>query len=125
MFDLELHAILCIDQPLAVAVHGGVGHGPQVDPEAKLFGGEILGQGHVGTTAIACVRALFECMPARVKVTGKFIPHVGAADALVVDPVGDPVDCDLHFGDVGVEIAFGVPGTRHEEVDEQQEDAFE
>ena len=26
-FNLELHAVLCIHQPLAVAVHGGVGHG--------------------------------------------------------------------------------------------------
>ena len=47
-FDLELHSILCINQPLAAAVHGGVGHGPQVDPEAELVGSEILGQGHVG-----------------------------------------------------------------------------
>ena len=35
----------------------------------------------------------------RVEVTGEFIPHVSAADALVVDSVGDPVDGDLHFGD--------------------------
>ena len=47
-FDLELHSILCINQPLAAAAHGGVGHGPQVDPEAELVGSEILGQGHVG-----------------------------------------------------------------------------
>ena len=42
-FDRELHTILRIDQPLAVAVHGGVGHGAQVDPEAELVGGKILG----------------------------------------------------------------------------------
>ena len=35
--------------------------------------------------------------------TGEFIPHVAATDSLVVDPVGNPVYCDLHFGDVGVE----------------------
>ena len=64
-------------------------------------------------------------MPSRVEVTGEFIPHVGATDPLVVDPVGDPVDCDLHFGDIGVEIVFGIPGARHVGVDEQQEDALE
>ena len=61
----------------------------------------------------------------RVEVTGEFIPHVSATDALVVDSVGDTVDCDLHFGDVGVEIAFGVPGACRVGVDEQQEDALE
>ena len=64
-------------------------------------------------------------MPARVEVTGEFILHVAAADTLVVDPVGDTIDCDLHFDDVGVEIVFGVPGARHEGVDEQQEDSLE
>ena len=64
-------------------------------------------------------------MSSRVEVTGEFIPHVAATDAIVVNPVGNPVDCDLHFGDVGVEIAFSVPGARHEGVDEQQEDALE
>ena len=48
-------------------------------------------------------------VPSQVEVTGEFIPHVAAADALVVDPVRDPVDCDLHFGDVRVEVAFSVP----------------
>ena len=105
-------------------MQGGVGHGPQVDPEAKLVGSEILGQGHVGPASSGCIPSLV-CVPSRVKVTGEFIPQVGAADALVVSPVGDPVDCDLHFGDVGVEIVFGVPGTRHEGGDEQQEDSPE
>ena len=48
--------------------------------------------------------------------------HVGDTDAFVVDPVGHPVNCDLHFGDVGVEIVYGVPGARRVGVDEQQED---
>ena len=124
-FDFELHAVLCINQPLAVAVQGGVGHGPQVDPETELVASEILGQVHVGTTAIGCVRAPCACMPSRVEVTGELIPHVSATNLLVVDPVGDPVDCDLHFGDVGVEIVLGVPAARHEGVDEQQENALE
>ena len=102
----------------------GVGHGPQVNPETELVASEILGQGHVGPTAIGCLPSLVS-VPSRVKVTGEFIPHVAAADALVVDPVRDPVDCDLHFGDVGVEVAFSVPGACHEGVDEQQEDALE
>ena len=51
-FDLELHSVLCIDQPMTVAVHGGVGKGVQVDPEAELVGGEILGQCHVGQITI-------------------------------------------------------------------------
>ena len=106
-------------------MQGGVGHGPQVDPETELVASEILGQVHVGPAAIGCVRAPCACMPSRVEVTGEFIPHVAATDPLVVDPVGDPVDCDLHFGDIRVEIAFGIPGARHEGVDEQQENALE
>ena len=124
-FDLELHAVLCINQPLAVAVQGGVGHGPQVYPETELVVSEILGQGHVGSPAPGCVRAPCACVPSRVEVTGEFIPHVAATDTLVVDPVGDPIDCDLHFGDVGIEIAFGIPGARPVGVDEQQEDSLE
>ena len=53
--DFELHAVLCIDQPLAVAVHGGVGHGPQVDPEAKLVGGEIISERYVGPATFVWV----------------------------------------------------------------------
>ena len=95
-------------------MQGGVRHGPQVDPEAELVASEILGQVHVGPAARA-----------RSEVTGEFIPHVGATDALVVNPVGNAVGCDLHFGDVGVEIVFGVPGARRVGVDEQQEDSLE
>ena len=54
-FDLELHAVLCINQPLAVAVQSGVGHGSQVDPQTELVASEIPGQVHVGPTAIGCV----------------------------------------------------------------------
>ena len=43
----------------------------------------------------------------------------------VVDPAGHTVDCNFHFGYVGVEIAFRVPGARCVGVDEQQEDALE
>ena len=100
--------------PLAVAVQGGVRHGPQVDPEAELVASEILGQVHVGPAARV-----------RFKVTGEFIPHVGATDALVVDPAGDAVDHDLHSCDVGVEIVLGIPGARRVGVDEQKEDALE
>ena len=89
-------------------MQGGVGHGPQVDAETELVASEILGHGHVGSASRV-----------RVEVTGEFIPHVAAGNPLVVDPVGHPIDCDLHFGDVGVEIAFNVPGLRHDGVDEQ------
>ena len=110
-----MQAVLCINQPLAVAVHGGVGHGPQVDEETKLVASEILCQVHVG--------------PARVRVwvevTGEFIPHVSTTDTLGVDPAGHTVDCNFYFGDVGVEIAFRVPGARRVGVDEQQEEALE
>ena len=112
--NLELHAILCIDQTLTVTVHGGVVHRAQVDPKAELVGGEILGQGHVGP---AVSRWL--------EVTGEFLPHVAAADALVVDPVGHAVDRNLHLGDVGVEVVFSVPGAGCVGVDEQQQDALE
>ena len=88
-------------------MHGGVGHGAKVDPETELVGGEILSERHVGPAVTVWV-----------EVTGQFIPHVFAADALVVHPVGHAVDCNLHFGDVGVEVAFRVPGTRRVGVDE-------
>ena len=107
--DLELHAVLCVDQPLPVAVHSGVGHGPQVDPEAELVAGKTLGQGHVGPSARALVR-----VPLRVKVTREFLPHVAAAHALVVDAVGHAVHRNLHLGDVGVEEVLSVPGPGRE-----------
>ena len=115
-FDLELHAILCVDEPLAVAVQGCARNGSQIDEEAELVAREIFGQVHVGPA----VRASFW-----LEETADLPPHFGATDALVVDPVGNPVDCDLHFGDVRVKIVFGIPGARHEGVDEQQEDALE
>ena len=112
--NLELHTVLCIDQPLAIAVHGGVGHGAKVDPEAELVGGEILSERHVGQAATVWV-----------EVTGQFIPHVFAADALVVHPVGHAVDCNFNLSYVGVEVAFRVPGTGCVGIDEQQEDTLE
>ena len=44
--------------------------------------------------------------------TGEFLPHVAAADALVVHPVGHAVDRNFNLGDVGVEVVFGVLGAR-------------
>ena len=113
-FNFKLHTVLCIDQSLAVAVHGDVSHGAQIDPEAKLVGSEILGQRHVGPA-----------VSGRFEVTGQFIIHVAAADALVVDPVGNAVDCNLHLGDVGVEVVFSVPGAGCVGVDAQQQDDLE
>ena len=113
-FNLELHAILCIDQPLTVAVHGGVSHGAQVDPETKLVGGEILGQGHVGPAASVWV-----------EVTGEFLPHVAAAYALVVHPVGHAVDRNFNLGNVGVEVVFRIPGTSCVGVDKQKQNTLE
>ena len=108
-FDLKLHTVLCINQPLAVAVHGGVRHGAQVDPEAELVG-EILGQGHVGPAASVWLPPLVR-VPLRLEVTGQLIPHVFVGDALVVHPVGNPVDRNLHLSYAGVEVTFRVPGT--------------
>ena len=110
-------------------MQGGVRHGPQVDEEAELVASEILGQVHVGRASSGrsvnpCARMSVR-VRVRVKEAGKFPPHVGAADSLVVDPVGHPVDCDIHFGNVGVEIVFGVPGARRVVVDEQQENSLE
>ena len=105
---------MCINQPLAAAVHGGIGHGAQVDPEAELVGGEILNQVHIGPAATV-----------RVKVTGELIPHVFAADKLVVHPVGHAVDRNFDLSYVGVEVAFRVPGTCCVGVDEQKQDALE
>ena len=56
-------------------MQGGVGHGPQVDPDTELVASEILGQVHVGPTAIGCVRAPCVCVSVRVEETGEFIPR--------------------------------------------------
>ena len=126
--DFELHAVLCVNQPLPAAVHGGVGHGSQIDPEAELVAGKIFGQGHVGPAARASPRpgprALVR-VPLRVEVTREFLPHVAAADALVVHPVGHAVYRNLHLGDVGVEEVLSVPGTGRVGVNAQQQDALE
>ena len=118
--DFELNAVLGVDQPLAVAVHGGVSHGAQVDPEAELVAGEILGQGHVWPAAAALVR-----VPQRVEVTREFLPHVAAAYSLVVDAVGHAVHRNLYLGDVEVEEVLSVPGSGRVGVDEQQQDSLE
>ena len=88
-------------------MHGGVGHGAQVDPEAELVGSEILGQGHIGPTISRWL-----------EVTGLFLPHVAATDAFVVHPIGHAVDRHLHFSYVGIEVVFSVPGSSCVGVDE-------
>ena len=95
-------------------MHGGVGHGAQVDPEAELVGGEILGQRHVGRAATV-----------RFEVTGDLIPHVFATDAIVIHPTGHPVDRNPHFSYVGVKVVFRVPSPWIVGVDEQKQDALE
>ena len=109
-----MHPVLCIDQPLTAAVHGGVGHGAQVDPEAELVVGEILGQRHVGPT----ISRWFE-------VAGYFLPHIAAADAIIVHPAGNTVDRNLYFSYVGIEVVFRVPGPCCEGVNKEEQDALE
>ena len=75
-FDLELHAILCVDEPLAVAVQGCVRHGPQVDEEAKLAACEIFGQIHVGPAVRA--RTVNPGARVRSEEAGHLLPNVGA-----------------------------------------------
>ena len=53
------------------------------------------------------------------------MPHVAAAEALVVHPVGYAVDRHLHFGYVGIEIVFRVPITGCVGVNEEEQDALE
>ena len=96
-------------------MHGGVGHGAQVNPETELVVGEILGQRHVGPTATTVW----------VEVTGEFLPHVAAAEALVLHSVGYAVDRHLHFSYVGIEVVFRVPGPGCVEVNEEEQDALE
>ena len=103
-----------IDQPLAVAVHGGIGHGAQVNPETKLVAGKILGQRHVGPTS----SRWFE-------VPGEFLPHVTAAETLVIHPVRYAIDRHLHFSYVGIEVVFRVPGSDLVLVKEEEQDALE
>ena len=95
-------------------MHGGVGHGAQVDPEAELVGGEILGQRHVGPAATLWV-----------EVMGELIPHVAAAETLVVHPIGNAVDSNFNLSYVGVKVVFRVPSSCCVGVDEQKQDALE
>ena len=53
------------------------------------------------------------------------MPHVAAAEALVVHPVGYAVDRHLHFSYVGIEVLFRVPGPGCVGVNEEEQDAFE
>ena len=96
-------------------MHGGVGHGAQVDPEAELVGGEILGQRHVGPAAAT---VWFE-------VTGDLIPHVFATDAIVIHPTGHAVDCNFNLSYVGVKVVFRVPSPWIVGVNEQKQEALE
>ena len=95
-------------------MHGGVGQGAQVNPETELVAGEILGQSHVGPT----ISRWFE-------VPGEFLPHVAAAEALVEHPVRYTVDRHIHFGYVGIEVLFCVPGPGYVLVNEKEQDALE
>ena len=95
-------------------MHGGVGHGAQVNPETELVAGEILGQRHVGPT----ISRWFE-------VPGEFLPHVAAAEALVVHPVGYAVDRHLHFSYVGIKVVFRVPGPGLVLVNEKKQETLE
>ena len=95
-------------------MHGGVGHGAQVDPEAELVAGKILGQRHVGSP----ISRWFE-------VPGEFLPHVTAVETLVTHPIWHAVDRHRHVSYVGIEVLFRVPGPCCEGVDEQKQDALE
>ena len=96
-------------------MHGGIGHGAQVNPETELVAGKILGQRHVGQTIIS---RWFE-------VPGEFLPHVTAAETLVVHPVRYAIDRHLHFSYVGIEVVFRVPGPGLVLVNEKEQDALE
>ena len=111
--NFEIHPVLRIDHPLAVAVHGGVGHGAQVNPETELVVGEILGQSHVGPT----ISRWFE-------VPGEFLPHVTAIETLVVHPVRYAVDRHLYFSYVGIEVVFLVPGPSSVLVNEEEQETL-
>ena len=95
-------------------MHGGVGHGAQVDPEAELVAGKILGQRHVELP----ISRWFE-------VPGEFLPHVTAVETLVTHPIWHAVDRHLHFSYVGVKVVFRVPGPCCEGVNEEEQDALE
>ena len=95
-------------------MHGGVGHGAQVNPETELVAGEILGQSHVGLT----ISRWFE-------VPGEFLPHVAAAEALVEHLVRYAVDRHLHFGYVGIEVLFCVQGPGYVGVNEKEKNTLE
>ena len=95
-------------------MHGGVGHGAQVNPETELVVGEILGQRHVGST----ISRWFE-------VPGEFLPHVTAVETLVVHPVRYAVNRHLYFSYVGIEVVFRVSGSGLVLVNEEEQDALE
>ena len=95
-------------------MHGGVGHGAQVNPETELVACEILGQSHVGPT----ISRWFE-------VPGEFLPHVTTVETLVVHPVRYAVDRHIHFGYVGIEVFFCVQGPGLVLVNEEEQETLE
>ena len=95
-------------------MHGGFGHGAQVNPETELVAGEILGQRHVGPT----ISRWFE-------VPGEFFPHVTTVETLVVHPVRYAVDRHLYFSYVGIEVVFRVPGPDLVVVNEEEQETLE
>ena len=94
----KLHAVICVDKALAIAVQSCVSHCSKIDKELVVR--QILGKIHVGS-AIAFLP----------KELTYLIPHVDALDALVVQPVWGTVYSDIHFSNVWIEIVFRVPGT--------------
>ena len=53
-----------------------------------------------------------------------FLPNVLAVEAVVVQSVGQAVNRDAYFFDVGVEIIFRVPGTRSVRLNAKKKNSF-
>ena len=85
-----MHSVLGVHKMGAAAVHSGVFHGAQIDEQAKLVVCVKLCKIHVAFSFLIC------------KEPADLLPPVFPLDAVVVNPVGRTVHCNVHFGDVGV-----------------------
>ena len=71
-----LHAVICVDKALAIAVQSCVSHCSKIDKETELVVRQILGKIYVGSAVAFLTKELTY-----------LIQHVDALDAFVVQPV--------------------------------------
>ena len=95
----------------AAAVQAMVRHGAEINEKPKL----------VFCIKVCCVHIAFRVLA---EVPVDLILRFSGLEALAVHFVWQPVDGDLHAGDVGVEKIFGVPCSSGVSLAEEHEDSL-